>query len=367
MPTTQTAKTDFRISDDDVRWLKHYLDNASPPGNEVNGQKLWLEYIKPFIHDYFTDHYGNVAAVINPGAAFKVVIEAHADEIAWYVHTITKEGFLHVKKNGGTDPGIAPSQHVNIRTASGVVKAVFGWPAIHTQNGSHSVEPKSNNIFIDCGCRSKQEVEELGIQVGDCITYESGFRVLNKRFFVGRGQDNKIGGYMIAAVARLIHQHGIELPFGLYVVNSVQEEVGLRGAGLMANLIQPNCAVITDVTHATHTPLVDKSQQGDLDLTKGPVIVKSPSVHNKLRELIIGTAREEKIPYQLAVSSKKTGTDTDSFAYSNTGIPSALVSLPLRYMHTTVETTSRKDIENCISLLYATLMRLSPDFNFKYL
>lgn len=171
---------------------------------------------------------------------------------------------------------------------------------------------------------------------------------------------------MIATIARLIHQQKTALPFGLYLVNSVQEEVGLRGAALMANLIRPNCAIVTDVTHATHTPLVHKNRQGDLDLTLGPVITKSPAVHNKLRELLVETARRESIPYQLAVSSKKTGTDTDSFAYSNSGIPSALVSLPLRYMHTTVETTSRKDVENCINLLYAVLETITPDMNLKY-
>jgi putative aminopeptidase FrvX len=358
--------TESKISEDDIRWIKEYIKNAAPSGDEVSGQRMWLEYIKPFVDSHFADYYGNAAALINADETFKVVIEAHADEIAWYVHTIADNGFLHVEKNGGSDPGIAPSQKVRIHTQNGIVPGVFGWPAIHTRGTSSSNEPRQDTIFIDCGCSSKLEVEHLGIQVGDCITYESTLSVLNKKYFVGRGQDNKIGGFIIATVARLLHENKIRLPYGLYIVNSVQEEVGLHGAALMANSIKPNCAIITDVTHATHTPLVNKNKEGDIDLGMGPVIIKSPSVHNKLREHIINTAKAEKIPFQLAVSSKKTGTDTDSFAYSGSGIPSALISLPLRYMHTTVETTNKEDIENAIRLLYTVLTSLKPDFNFRY-
>ncbi|MBT1702868.1 M20/M25/M40 family metallo-hydrolase [Chryseosolibacter indicus] len=362
MITTETA---FKISKEDITWLKQYIKNSSPSGNEVSGQKIWLDYITPYIDDYFTDAYGNVAAVINPGQKFKVVIEAHADEIAWYVHFITKDGFLHVEKNGGIDPGIAPSQRVIIRTETGTVKGIFGWPAIHTR--SSSKQPTPDNIFVDCGCRSKKEVEELGIQIGDCITYESGLSVLNKRFFVGRGQDNKMGGYMIANVAKLLRENDVKLPYTLYIVNAVQEEVGLRGASMMSNRIQPDVAIVTDVTHATHTPLVSELKQGDIALGRGPVIKKAPPIHNKLREYIVNTARENNIPFQLSVSAKKSGTDADAFAYTKAGIPSALISLPLRYMHTTVETTAKSDIRNTVKLLYEVVQNMSPDFDFKYL
>jgi putative aminopeptidase FrvX len=362
------ANSDFQISNEDIQWLTQYISNASPSGNEVNGQKIWMEFLRPWADDFITDDYGNVAAVINPGAAFKVVIEAHADEIAWYVHTITKDGFLHVEKNGGSDPGIAPSQSVLINTETGIVRGIFGWPAIHVRkSGPASEPPKPETIFIDCGCRSHEEVKRLGIQIGDCVTYDSTLRVMNHNYFVGRGQDNKMGGYIVASVLRMIRERNIKLPYSLFAVNSVQEEVGLRGAGLMANHIKPNCAIVTDATHATHIPMMNRNKQGDIDLGGGPVITKSPPVHNKLREHIIGTARKHEIDYQLSVSSKKTGTDTDSFSYAGSGIPSALISLPLRYMHTTVETTHRQDVENMTMLLFNTLTSLTPDFNFKYL
>jgi putative aminopeptidase FrvX len=359
------TSTEISLTEQEIEWLKKYIENASPSGNEVAGQKMWLEYIKPYSDDFFVDAYGNVTAIINPQEEFKVMIEAHADEIAWYVHTITADGFLHVEKNGGSDPGIAPSQKVRIHTEHGVVPAIFGWPAIHMRSSSGKA-PKLDVLFVDCGCSSRSEVEKLGIQVGDCITYESSLSILNENFIVGRGQDNKMGGFMIAFVARLLRENEIRLPFGLYIVNAVQEEVGLRGAGMIANRIKPDCAIATDVTHATHTPMVDKKKEGDIDLGKGPVVMKAPPIHNKLREFIVNAARKNKIPYQLAVSSKKTGTDADALAYTKNGIPTSLISLPLRYMHTTVETTHRADIENSIRLLYAVLRSITPDFNFQY-
>jgi putative aminopeptidase FrvX len=325
--------THYKLGDEEIGWIKKYIENASPSGNEADGQKLWLEYVRPFIDEHITDNYGNVAAIVNPGQKFKVVIEAHADEISWYVQRISPDGFLHVGKNGGSDPGIAPSQKVNIHTERGVVPGIFGWPAIHTRkDSSDQTEPAVDAIFIDCGCSTDKEVEELGVQIGDCITYDSGLSILNRRYLVGRGQDNKVGGFIIATVARLIRVNKDQVPFSLYVVDCVQEEVGLRGAALMASRIKPDCAIVTDVTHATNTPLVNKNKRGDIELGAGPVITKAPSVHNKLREFLVNTAKERNIPFQLAASSKKTGTDTDSFAYTAAGIPSALIALPLRYM-----------------------------------
>src|ERR1043166_5669269 len=208
-------------------FLKAYINNPSPTGFESEGQKLWLEYIKPYIDDYFTDNYGTAVAVINPKASYKVVIEAHADEISWFVHYITKDGFIYLRRNGGSDHQIAPSKRVNIHTEKGIVKAVFGWPAIHTRDASKEEVPSLKNIFLDLGCNSDKEVEELGVHVGCVCTYEDPFMILNNRYFTGRALDNRVGGFMIAEVARLLKERKDKLPFGLYIVNSVQEEVGL--------------------------------------------------------------------------------------------------------------------------------------------
>lgn len=365
-----TTKTQSILTPTSITFLKDYLNNPSPTGFESQGQKLWLQYISPFIDEHLVDAYGSVAAIINPGAPFKVVIEAHADEISWFVKYISPEGLIYVTRNGGSDHQIAPSKRVNIHTAKGMVKAVFGWPAIHTRRrDGDQKEPqaKVENICLDCGARSKQEVEDLGIHVGCVITYEDGYEELAYDNIICRALDNRIGGFMIAEVARLIHEKKNKLPYSLYIVNAVQEEVGLRGAEMMAHRINPDVAIITDVTHDSTTPMINKVLEGDIACGRGPVISYAPAVHNLVLNLIKETAEKNKVPYQLLASSRSTGTDTDAFAYANSGIPSALISLPLRYMHTTVEMISRKDVEATIQLIYHTLLAITPKTNLKYL
>ena len=149
------------INKESEKFLEHYINNPSPTGFESEGQKLWLDYIKPYIDTHIVDTYGTVVGIINPEAKYKVVIEAHADEISWFVHYITKEGFIYLRRNGGSDHQIAPSKRVNIHAKKGTVKAVFGWPAIHTRKNGDEKAPKLDNIFLDCGCSSKDEVEKL--------------------------------------------------------------------------------------------------------------------------------------------------------------------------------------------------------------
>ena len=360
------AKLKSIITSKSEKFLEKYLNNASPTGFEYEGQKLWLEYITPYIDEYITDTYGSVVGVINPKAKYKVVIEAHADEISWFVHYITDDGFIYLRRNGGSDHQIAPSKRVNIHTEKGIVKAVFGWPAIHTRKGKEQT-PKTDNIFLDCGCESKKEVEKLGVHVGCVITYEDEFMILNKKNYVGRALDNRMGGFVIAEVARLLKENKVKLPFGLYITNSVQEEIGLRGAQMIAERIQPDVAIITDVCHDTSTPMIKKIVQGDLKNGKGPVLSYGPAVHNNLLKLLIKTAEQNKIPFQRQAASRSTGTDTDAFAYSGKGVASALISMPLRYMHTTVEMCAKSDIENVIKLIYESLQNIKDGQDFRYI
>ena len=350
-----------------VEFFEKYINNASPTGYEWEGQKVWLDYLKPYIDEHFVDNYGTAVGVINPKAEYKVVIEAHADEISWYVNYITKDGLIYVIRNGGSDHQIAPSKRVNIHTDKGLVKAVFGWPAIHTRSGEKEEAPTLKNIFLDCGCTSQEEVEKLGIHVGCVITYEDEFMILNDRYYVGRALDNRAGGFMIAEVARLLKENKVKLPFGLYIVNSVQEEIGLRGAEMIAHRIKPNVAIVTDVTHDTQTPMISKITQGDLACGKGPVVSYAPAVQSNLNKLLIKAAEENKIPFQRQASSRSTGTDTDAFAYSNDGVVSALISLPLRYMHTTVEMVHKEDVDNVIRLIYEALLDIKAGQDFRSL
>ncbi|MCH8534719.1 MAG: M42 family metallopeptidase [Flavobacteriaceae bacterium] len=354
------------LNENSLSFLRKYLNNASPTGYEWEGQKIWMNYLKPYVDEFITDTYGTAVGVINPEAKYKVVIEGHSDEISWYVNYISEEGQIYVIRNGGSDHMIAPSKRVNIHTKNGVVPGVFGWPAIHTRDKSKEETPKIENISIDVGCSSKEEVEALGVHVGCVITYPDEFFILNKDKFVCRGLDNRMGGFMIAEVARLLKENKKELPFGLYITNSVQEEIGLRGAEMITQRIQPNVAIVTDVCHDTTTPMIDQKKEGLTKIGDGPVISYAPAVQNKLRELIMTTAEKNEIPFQRMAASRMTGTDTDAFAYSNGGVASSLISLPLRYMHTTVEMVHQKDVENVIQLIYNTLLQIKGDESFSY-
>ncbi len=356
------------LTKESYSFLKNYINNPSPTGFETSGQKMWIDYLKPYTDSFFTDPYGSAVGVINPEATFKVVIEAHADEISWFVNYITAEGLIYLKRNGGVDHQIAPSMRVWIHGKKGPVKAVFGWPAIHTRMGNTDKEtqPKVENLFLDCGARNKKELEALGIHIGAVATYEAGYEEMAYDYLVGRAFDNRVGGFMIAEVARLLKQNKKKLPFGLYIVNAVQEEIGLRGAEMIARRIKPDAAIITDVTHDTSTPMINKMIQGDIACGKGPSLTYGPAVHNKLLQVVQSVAEKNKIPVQLNTASRSTGTDTDAFAYANDGCPSVLISIPLRYMHTTVEMLHKSDVENTIKLMYKTLLTLTPKTNLSY-
>lgn len=348
-------------------FLYEYLNNASPTGFEASGQQIWLDYLKPYIDETIIDVYGTAVGVINPGQPYKVVIEAHADEISWFVNYIDDNGYIFVRRNGGSDAVIAPSMRCNLHTKKGVVKGVFGYPAIHVRDLGKDKAPTVNDIFIDLGAANKKEVEEMGVHVGTVVTFEDGLTELNERYYVGRALDNRVGGFMIAEVARLLKENDIQLPYTLYVVNAVQEEIGLRGAEMIVRRLKPDVAIVTDVTHDTQSPMYNKKEQGDLKCGKGPVICYGPAVQNNLRDFIIDVATEKEIAIQRQAVSRSTGTDTDSFAYATEGVASALISLPLKYMHTTVETVHKDDVQAVINLIYASLLALKGNEDWRYI
>jgi len=363
----KAGKNDSILNPASLTFLENYINNASPTGFESPGQQMWLDYIRPYIDSHIIDTYGSVVGVINPEAKYKVVVEAHADEIAWFVHYITSDGFIYLRRNGGSDHMIAPSKRVNIHTPKGIVKGVFGWPAIHTRTAEKEETPSMKNIFLEVGATSKDEVEKMGIHVGCVATFDDEFMVLNDRYYMGRALDNRVGGFMIAEVARILKENKVKLPFGVYFTNSVQEEIGLRGAEMIAHRIQPDVAIITDVCHDSQTPMMSKIMNGDLACGKGPVLSYGPAVQNNLLKHIIDQADKNKISIQRQAASRSTGTDTDAFAYSNAGVASALISLPLRYMHTTVEMVHKRDVEDVIKLIYHSLITIKNNQDWRYI
>lgn len=354
--------------ENNIKFLYEYLNNASPTGFESTGQQIWLDYMKPFIDENIVDVYGTAVGVVNPGKDYKVVIEAHSDEISWFVNYITDSGYIYVRRNGGSDHQIAPSMRVNLHTRkNGIVKGIFGWPAIHVRDAGKEETPSLKNIFIDVGAATKTDVEAMGIHVGTVATFEDGLMELNEKFYVGRALDNRIGGYIIAEVARKLKENKVELPYTLYVVNAVQEEIGLRGSEMISRRLKPDVAVVIDVTHDTQSPMYDKKKDGDIACGKGPTLSYGPAVQNNLLNMIMDLAEEKKIPFQRAAVSRSTGTDTDSFAYSAEGVASALISLPQKYMHTTVEMVHKDDVQACIDLYYEFLLNLKAGTDFRYI
>ncbi len=349
------------------QFLYEYLNNASPTGFESSGQQIWLNYLKPYIDEYLVDTYGTAVGIIGAGKGYSVVIEAHSDEISWFVNYISDDGYLYVRRNGGSDALIAPSMRVNLHTKQGVRQGVFGWPAIHVRDLAKDTAPQVKDLFIDVGAATKAEVEEMGIHVGTVCTFVDGLTEMNNRFYVGRALDNRMGGFMIAEVARRLKENNIELPFTLYIVNAVQEEIGLRGAEMIARRLKPDLAICTDVTHDTQSPKYDKKEQGDLKCGEGPVLCYGPAVQNNVLDFMIDVAQSKEIKFQRQAVSRSTGTDTDAFAYAAEGVASALISLPLKYMHTTVETVHKDDVQGVIDLMYAVLLNLKGDEDFRYI
>ncbi|MEM9738070.1 MAG: M20/M25/M40 family metallo-hydrolase [Bacteroidota bacterium] len=347
-------------------FLYEYLNNKAPVTREISGQKIWLNYIKPYIHDYFVDVYGNAVGIINPQADYKVVIEAHADEISWYVNYITKEGYIYVIRNGGSDYQIAPSMRATIHGEQGDLPAVFGWPAIHVRKEREKTKMNVENIVLDAGFSSQEEASKKGVEVGSIVTFDRDLCELNGKFWTGRALDNRIGGVIIAEVARMLHEKKTKLPFGLYIVNAVQEEVGRRGAAMITEKIKPNLALITDVTHDTQSPHYSKIKNGDIACGKGPVLFSAPSVQPKVYAMLMEVAKKNKIPFQRSAAQYETGTDIEAFAYSNAGTPSGLLSQPIKYMHTTVETVHQDDVVNTVRWKYEFLRALQANHSFKF-
>ena len=279
---------------------------------------------------------------------------------------IDKDGFLWVCKNGGVDERIALSQRVKVYTNSGtIIDGIFGSKAIHLREGKEAV--KIEELYIDIGCDTKEEVESKGIEIGNYAVYVSEFQILNDVKYVGKSLDDKIGGYINSQVIKKLKETGDKLPFGLYIVNSVMEEIGLRGAQIATQHIKPDVAICIDVTHDTSTPGIDDKKVGEFKIGKGIVLKQAPAVQKNFLKLIKETAIENKIEFKINPTGGTTGTNTDMFTFSNGGVVSALMSVPMRYMHSIVEQIHEKDVEDCIELMYQTLKKIEYKHDFRYL
>jgi len=342
---------------DNKKFLYNYLNAYAPVAQEQEGQKIWLDYIKPMVHETHEDAYGTAYGVLKGYKSdYKVVIEAHCDEIAWIITHIEDSGMIRVKRHGGSDNMIAPSKTVIIHTHNGKkVRGLFGWPAIHTRKKYTDMGYDQHELWVDCGLKDKKAVEKAGVEVGCLVTFDTQLEEIGD-YYVGRSLDNKIGGYIIAEALRKITEKGKILPYDLYVVNSVQEEVGLHGAKKIAKHLEADLALVHDVCHNTNTPKIDKAKDGDNKGGEGPCLEYTAQNHRDINKMLREVAKANSLPVQLTVGSY--GNDTMAFFMENT--PTAILATPLKYMHTTVEMAHKKDVKNCIKLFVAFLETLTP-------
>ncbi|MBN2732838.1 MAG: M42 family metallopeptidase [Balneolaceae bacterium] len=350
-------------------FLEQLLITPSPTGFESAGQKVWTNYVEQFSDDLETDAYGSAVAKLNTSFdVITVMLEAHCDEIGMIVQHITEKGFVHVNKLGGSDSTIARAKRVNIHNKRGIVSGVIGNTAIHLQdkkNGGGD-QPAWKDIYIDIGATSREEALEM-IQIGDPITYADNFEFLSDDILTGRALDNRIGGFVIAQVLKRLWENRSNLNVNVMALNSVQEEVGGYGARMMSYRLEPDMALVTDVTHATDTPGINNAEHGLVKLGEGPVVQHGGANHPSIVTFIEEVSKTKEISLQHDAVSVRTGTDTDSIFYQKTGIPSGLISLPLRYMHSPVETASVADINSLINLMTECILSLEPDQTFSVL
>jgi endoglucanase len=349
-------------------FLFDLLQTPSPTGFELAGQRKWAAYVRPFADRVENDAYGSAWATID-GTGEKprrVMFEAHADEIGFIVKHITKEGFLRVDRIGGSDVATARGRRVDILAEKGKVRGVIGNTAIHLRRDSLADEkaPLPHELYIDVGASNAEEVLGMGIRVGHPAVYTDAVEQLGAKHILGRALDNRAGGFILAQVIANLSKRGERLPATIHAVNAVQEEIGGHGARMIAHRLMPDVCVVLDVTHATDTPGIDHAKHGEVKLGGGPSITHGTCNHPLVIQRLLDVAQEKGIPVQHESSSRYSGTDTDVIFTTREGIPSALVSLPLRYMHSVVEMADLEDIERVVALLTAFAESIRPEDDF---
>jgi endoglucanase len=355
------------VKKDDREFLYRLLETPSPTGFEMPGQKVWADWIKAHASSVECDAYGSTWATL-PGKSSRIVmLEAHADEIGYMIKHIDDRGFLRLDRVGGSDAATARGRRLTILGDKGPVSGIIGNTAIHLRRDDQGTEkaPAVHDLWVDVGASTAAEVAKLGIRVGHAAVYQDGPMELANRRIISRALDNRIGGYIIAKVMQRIASGKKKPAFTLVCLNAIQEEIGGHGAMMATYRLKPDLCVCLDVTHATDTPGLDPAKHGSVKLGAGPTLTHGTANHPMVVKRLVESATAAKVPIQHEASSRFTGTDTDKIFHSREGVPSALVSLPLRCMHSVVETAHLDDINHTIELLAAFVLSLSEKDQFR--
>ncbi|CAF0689727.1 M42 family metallopeptidase [Candidatus Methylacidithermus pantelleriae] len=348
-----------------LQFLKDLIDTPSPAGGEYLGQKLWLDYVRPWADEVRTDAYGNALAILNPAGRPKILVCGHVDEIGFQVQYVDEEGFIYFQPVGGSDPALARGQRVYIHHDGEEVLGVIGSLAIHMQERDKKPEiPQWHELFIDIGARNRQEALQR-IRIGDLITYVDRFEPLTGDIWVGRACDNRVGSFVAAEVLRLCMERRDSLWACVVAASTIQEENGLYGAKMIAYSVGPDAAIVIDVGHATDIPIANKKKFGEIRLGAGPILSRGSANHPGLVERLQRIAEEHQIPFQWNVDPRRTGTDADAIFTERGGIPTVSIGIPNRYMHSPVEAVHLGDIERAAEWIQAFLMALDPKTEFR--
>ena len=355
-----------RMTADHRDFLFRLLDTPSPTGREMPGQRVWAEFLQPRADTVACDAYGSTWATLAGKSSRTVMLAAHADEIGWMIKHVQPDGFLRIERVGGSDHATARGRRLRILGDKGEVTGIIGNTAIHLRRDDLGSEkaPQVHELWVDVGASNAKEVAALGLRVGHFAVYADGPTELAHQRLVSRALDNRIGSYIIARVLEALAKAKSKPAFTLICLNTIQEEIGGHGAVMASYSLKPDLCVCLDVTHATDTPGLDVAKVGKITLGGGPTITHGTANHPLIVDRLMATAKKSSIPIQHEASSRFTGTDTDKIFHQRGGIPSALVSLPLRCMHSVVETAHLADVENTIRLLTDFVLSLKPKDQF---
>ena len=352
------------MNDTSFAFLKTLLETPSPSGFETRGQKVWMDYVRPFADEVHSDAYGNCFAVLNPKGSPTVLFAGHSDEIGFMISNINDDGFVYFQTIGGSDPGLARGQRVVIHGRNGPVPGVIGQLAIHLQEPEDRKKvPDFHNMFIDIGAKSRAEAAEK-VRVGDPITYDVGVLPLLNGRIAARACDNRIGTFAAAEALRLAAQHRAQLKARVIAVSTIQEENGLYGATMAGYSAAPDVALVVDVTHATDIPPCNKNRNGDVRVGAGPVISIGSANHPVVNARLEKVAKREHIALQFEANPRATGTDADAIFRQRGGIATTSIGLPNRYMHSPVEVVDPADLEKIAQLLAAFALDLKTGERF---
>ncbi|MCI6508952.1 MAG: M20/M25/M40 family metallo-hydrolase [Bacilli bacterium] len=334
--------------------LYKMLETPSPSGSELRLQKLIINEMKQISDKVITHHNYNVINVINSESPTKILLCGHIDEIGLYVEKIENNGTCKVTNAGGVRPYMYAGQHVRvINQRNEEIIGVFGYtPKME--------DLKVTDLVLDLGTSSKEETEKL-ISIGDPIVHITNYSLLQNDFLAGRALDDKLGAYIVLETLRKVKEKNTQI--GVYASTTVGEETTGRGAKMAATLVNPTCAIAIDVSYATDINYRE-NLTGDTSLGKGPILTRGSLMNPIIHEKLMSCAKKLGINIQLDIATSRSYTDADDMYDKCLGIPTYLISIPLRYMHSSVEVCSMKDVEEIIDLLVEFIMTFDPKTNF---